>query len=125
MSVDLTSTVKTFLLVHGAWYGRWCWYKLIPLLEQKGYQVVAIDLPGYGEDNRDPANITMDDYVQKVVEAAATVAGKVCTGGAFNGWCHYFAGFGSAGPGKRLTSWYSWMHFCYGMQNQYLTRPKR
>ena len=77
MSVNLSSPVKTFVLVHGAWYGRWCWYKLIPLLEQKGYQVVAIDLPGYGEDNTDLANITLNNYVNKVVEAAATVAGKV------------------------------------------------
>lgn len=36
------------LLVHGAWHGAWCWYRLIPELEARGFTVHAVDLPGHG-----------------------------------------------------------------------------
>jgi len=68
---------KTYILVHGAWFGGWCWYKVVPLLEEKGYRVLAIDLPGYGNDTTVPSTVTLDDYVQKVAEAAHSVSGKV------------------------------------------------
>lgn len=34
----------TFLLVHGAFHGSWCWQRLTPLLEARGHIVEAIDL---------------------------------------------------------------------------------
>lgn len=71
------SADKTYILVHGAWYGGWCWYKVAPLLEAKGYQVMAIDLPGYGNDSTPAAIVTLDDYVSKVAETAHSVKGKV------------------------------------------------
>ncbi|QMU29893.1 alpha/beta fold hydrolase [Adhaeribacter radiodurans] len=67
----------TYILVHGAWYGGWCWYKVAPLLEAKGSRVIAIDLPGYGQDTTPAANVTLNDYVKKVEEAANSVTGKV------------------------------------------------
>jgi pimeloyl-ACP methyl ester carboxylesterase len=47
--------MSTFLLVHGAWHGAWCWHKLVPRLEKAGHVVVAPDLPGMGRD-RTPVN---------------------------------------------------------------------
>jgi pimeloyl-ACP methyl ester carboxylesterase len=47
--------MTTFLLVHGAWHGAWCWYKLVPRLKELGHSVVAPDLPGMGRD-RTPVN---------------------------------------------------------------------
>lgn len=35
---------KTFILIHGAWYGAWCWEKITPLLLQLGHEVWAPDL---------------------------------------------------------------------------------
>jgi pimeloyl-ACP methyl ester carboxylesterase len=35
---------KTFVLIHGAWHGAWCWHKLTPLLEAAGARVIAPDL---------------------------------------------------------------------------------
>jgi pimeloyl-ACP methyl ester carboxylesterase len=35
----------TFVLVHGAWHGAWCWDQLTPLLQQRGHRVIAVDLP--------------------------------------------------------------------------------
>jgi pimeloyl-ACP methyl ester carboxylesterase len=37
--------VTTFVLVHGAWHGAWCWDRLIPELEQRGHAAIAMDLP--------------------------------------------------------------------------------
>jgi pimeloyl-ACP methyl ester carboxylesterase len=37
------------VLVHGAWYGGWCWKKLKPLLVQAGHAVHMPTLTGLGE----------------------------------------------------------------------------
>jgi pimeloyl-ACP methyl ester carboxylesterase len=48
--------VATFCLIHGAWHEPSCWDQLIPLLEERGHQAVAPDLPlhdpGAGFDER-------------------------------------------------------------------------
>ena len=36
--------MATFGLVHGAQHGAWCWECLTPELEQRGHEVVAVDL---------------------------------------------------------------------------------
>jgi len=61
--------MQTFILVHGAWHGAWCWYKLIPSLEQAGHKAIALDLPAHGKDLT-PANaVTLQHYVERVVQA--------------------------------------------------------
>lgn len=39
----------TFVLVHGAWHGGWCWKKLTPILRAAGHEVYAPTLTGLGE----------------------------------------------------------------------------
>ena len=41
--------MATFVLVHGAWHGGWCWQKVATLLRQKGVAVVPPTLTGLGE----------------------------------------------------------------------------
>ncbi|MDQ4138997.1 MAG: alpha/beta fold hydrolase [Bacteroidota bacterium] len=91
---------KTFILVHGAWYGGWCWYKVSPLLKAKEYQVIAIDLPGYGQDTTPAATVTLDDYVRKVAEAANSVTGKVVLVGHSMGGAIISQASESLGPEK-------------------------
>jgi pimeloyl-ACP methyl ester carboxylesterase len=43
------STPKTFVLVHGAWHGGWCWRRVSDLLEKKGHKVFTPTLTGVGE----------------------------------------------------------------------------
>jgi hypothetical protein len=43
------STPKTFVLVHGAWHGGWCWRRVSDLLERKGHKVFTPTLTGLGE----------------------------------------------------------------------------
>ena len=58
--------MATFILVHGASHGGWCWEKVQPLLEAKGHKVCAPDLPGLGKDHTPPANVTLADNVEKI-----------------------------------------------------------
>lgn len=56
--------MTTFVLVHGAHHGGWCWYKLAALLEARGHRVLAPDLPGHGRNAGLAA--TMAGYVDHV-----------------------------------------------------------
>jgi len=42
----------TVVLVHGAWHGAWCWRPVVDRLAAQGIAVVAVDLPGHGDDPR-------------------------------------------------------------------------
>lgn len=39
----------TFVLVHGAWHGGWCWRRVSDLLERQGHKVFTPTLTGLGE----------------------------------------------------------------------------
>ena len=53
--------MTTFVLVHGAFHGAWCWFKLLPELEKRQQRTVAIDLPGAGDDPTPVATVTLAD----------------------------------------------------------------
>jgi pimeloyl-ACP methyl ester carboxylesterase len=55
--------MTTFVLVHGAWHGAWCWEQLAPLLQQAGHDVVAMDLP------IEDGSATFDTYADVVCAA--------------------------------------------------------
>src|ERR1700733_3218881 len=59
--------VKTVVLVHGAWANSSSWSKVIPLLEAKGLNVVAVQLP----------LTSLADDVATVKRALALEAGPV------------------------------------------------
>jgi pimeloyl-ACP methyl ester carboxylesterase len=64
--------MSTYVLIHGAWHGGWCWDKVVPLLESKGHTVVAPDLPGHGSDKTPIGEISLKayaDHVCRVVDA--------------------------------------------------------
>lgn len=48
--VTMTDTEQpSFVLVHGAWHGGWCWKKLVSTLQGNGIRVLAPTLTGLGE----------------------------------------------------------------------------
>jgi 4,5:9,10-diseco-3-hydroxy-5,9,17-trioxoandrosta-1(10),2-diene-4-oate hydrolase len=47
------TSAKTLILVHGFLLSHWAWRHVIPRLAQT-YDVIALDLPGYGESDRPP-----------------------------------------------------------------------
>jgi pimeloyl-ACP methyl ester carboxylesterase len=63
--------MATFVLVHGAFHGAWCWVKLEPELERRGHRVVTLDLPGGGDDPTPIEQVTLGGYVSRVAEVIA------------------------------------------------------
>ena len=64
--------MSTYVLVHGAWHGRWCWYKVVPLLERAGHRVIAPDLPSLGVDRTPIAQVSLrgwTDCIRKILDA--------------------------------------------------------
>jgi pimeloyl-ACP methyl ester carboxylesterase len=61
--------MSTFVLVHGAYHGAWCWYRLRPELEARDHEVVTFDLPAHGIDGTSYGEATLEGYVDRVCEA--------------------------------------------------------
>jgi pimeloyl-ACP methyl ester carboxylesterase len=60
--------MSTFVLVHGAWHGAWCWHKVVPLLRARGHTVLVPDLPGHGRDQTPINSVSMASYAQRVAD---------------------------------------------------------
>jgi len=58
--------MATYVLIHGAWHGSWCWDKVVHLLKGKGHKVEAPDLPGHGKDPTPIQNVSLQAYVERV-----------------------------------------------------------
>ena len=69
--------MSTYVLVHGAWHGTWCWEKVVPLLRLAGHRVEAFDLPGHGQDKTPMREITLAAYMNRVCETLDTQAEPV------------------------------------------------
>ena len=60
--------MSTYVLIHGAWHGAWCWDKVASLLAKEGHTVVAPNLPGHGDDKTPISKITLRAYADCVCE---------------------------------------------------------
>ena len=60
--------MATFVLIHGAWHGGWCWKVVAPALRRAGHEVYAPSLTGLGERKHlaSPA-IDLETHIQDVV----------------------------------------------------------
>lgn len=64
---------NAYLLVHGAWQGKWAWQTVRCLLEQERHHVVTPDLPGCGGDDTPAAQATLDACVARVRKCAQSL----------------------------------------------------
>jgi pimeloyl-ACP methyl ester carboxylesterase len=63
-----TSARKTFVLVHGAWHGGWCWRSVSDLLEAKGHKVFAPTMTGLGERSHLMSkDVVLDTHIADIV----------------------------------------------------------
>ncbi len=65
--------MATFVLVHGAWHGGWCWWKTAPLLRDAGHIVYAPSLTGLGDREHlariiPPAALNLDLHVRDITQ---------------------------------------------------------
>jgi len=59
--------MATFVLIHGAWHGGWCWKLVAPALRRAGHEVYAPSLTGLGERKHlASARIDLDTHIQDV-----------------------------------------------------------
>src|SRR5690348_17475941 len=62
------ASMATFVLVHGAWHGGWCWQKVIPFLKDASHEVYAPTLTGLAERASELSpDIGLDTHIQDVV----------------------------------------------------------
>lgn len=85
--------IGTFVLVHPAWHGSWCWNKVTPLLRARGHQVFTPTLTGLGERShlahplvglethiQDVVNVFEYEDLRGVVLVGHSNAGTLITG---------------------------------------------
>jgi pimeloyl-ACP methyl ester carboxylesterase len=66
----------SFVLVHGAWHGAWCWEKLVPLLREQGHDVSAVELQGLGAARLPVEQINLGVYTKRVTDALDAQSGR-------------------------------------------------
>jgi pimeloyl-ACP methyl ester carboxylesterase len=60
----------TFVLVHPAWHGAWCWKKIVPLLRTRGHDVITPTLTGLGDRaHLAQPDVGLETHVTDVVNA--------------------------------------------------------
>ena len=87
--------MATFVLVHPAWLGGWCWNKVAPRLRELGHAVHAPTLTGFGERAHlanpdvgltthieDVVNLVTFEDLQDIILVGSSSGGTVITGAA-------------------------------------------
>jgi pimeloyl-ACP methyl ester carboxylesterase len=69
--------MSTFVLIHGAWHGAWCWYKLVPRLEKAGHTVIAPDLPAMGRDRTSVKRVSLATWREHVCQTLDAITEPV------------------------------------------------
>jgi pimeloyl-ACP methyl ester carboxylesterase len=85
--------MATFVLVHGAWHGAWCWRRVTRLLTAHGHEVFAPTLTGVGERSHlrtpeidvrthiaDVVNLMKWERLDRVVLVGHSYGGMVASG---------------------------------------------
>ncbi|MBC6462507.1 alpha/beta fold hydrolase [Actinomadura sp. HBU206391] len=67
--------MSTFVLVHGAWHGGWCWDRVAPLLRAAGHEVHAPTLTGLSERaHLLSPQVGLDTHVEDIVRLLDVLA---------------------------------------------------
>lgn len=83
-----TEPPKTFVLVHGAWHGGWCWRRVADMLGARGHKVFTPTLTGLGASSHLLSDgIDLDTHIADVVNLIKWegLAGVVLCGHSYGG----------------------------------------
>jgi pimeloyl-ACP methyl ester carboxylesterase len=87
-SAKAETTPQTFVLVHGAWHGGWCWSRVADRLRTAGHQVFTPTQTGLGERKHLLSkDITLDTFTTDIgnVIEAEELSNVVLVGHSFGG----------------------------------------
>ena len=62
--------MSTYILVHGAWHGGWCWHRTVADLQRASHRVLAPDLKSQGIDRTPVGEVTLDLWTQQIAALA-------------------------------------------------------
>lgn len=64
--------MTTYILVHGAWHGGWCWHRIVSNLRRASHRVLAPDLKALGVDRTPPGDVKLDTWADQIAALAAS-----------------------------------------------------
>lgn len=80
---------RTFVLVHGAWHGGWCWRRVTDRLQEAGHTVYTPTLTGLGDRSHlMRRDINLDTHITDVVNVFKWegISDAVLCGHSYGGW---------------------------------------
>lgn len=83
------STSRTFVLVHGAWHGGWCWRRVADDLTARGHKVFTPTLTGVGERSHLlSSSINLETHITDVVNVLRweNLENVLLCGHSYGGW---------------------------------------
>lgn len=89
MTVGNPPTPRTFVLVHGAWHGGWCWVRVRDILKRRGHAVFTPTLAGLADRaHLMGTGITLDTHIADVANLirAEGLRQVVLCGHSYAGW---------------------------------------
>jgi pimeloyl-ACP methyl ester carboxylesterase len=81
--------MQTFVLVHGAWHGGWCWRRVADILTGRGHRIYSPTLTGLGERSHLLSReINLDTHILDVVNLFKweDIDNAVLCGHSYGGW---------------------------------------
>lgn len=76
----------TFILIHGAWHGGWCWDEVVKGLASKGRRALAPTLTGVAERAKElSASVTLTTHIDDVVKVCEPLERVVLVGHSYGG----------------------------------------
>jgi len=80
---------RTFVLIHGAWHGGWCWRYVTDLLTARGHRVYAPSLTGLADRSHLLSNaINLDTHINDIINLFRweDIDNAVLVGHSYGGW---------------------------------------
>jgi pimeloyl-ACP methyl ester carboxylesterase len=80
---------RTYVLVHGAWHGAWCWQRVSAMLEAQGHKVYTPTLTGLADRSHlIDFPITLDTHVTDIVNLFEweDISSAILVGHSYGGW---------------------------------------
>ena len=80
---------RTFVLIHGAWHGGWCWRDVADFLKAKGHRVYTPSLTGLTDRSHLlSASISLDTHIADIVNLFRweNIDDAILAGHSYGGW---------------------------------------